>query len=516
MVGVSAVWFIKAVSTVSSFLLLPVLMRVMDREELGTWMVFGNSQVFLSLLNFGVTPTLTRHIALAKGRSGADPDVVLTPETEQHIADLVATGRSVLRGLSLFTFVAALVAGVVFLGTVDFQRVPASRVYLAWLFLCAGYAVQVWVSYLECWMSGVGFVGWSAIITGIVAVLTLVANISAALLGGGLLSLACIFVAGGLVQRAALIFSLRRTAPNLFRIAGRWSREFAQNLIRPSLYTWLYFFGYFLVVQSGAFFIMKVQGADNVPSYQAAYTLLINLQMLSLSFALTSSVFLSQAWQAGDQAAVRRHTMRFAQIGLAIMAAGVGFLLTAGRDFIDLWLGPNSFVGYGVLSVLGLVYTLQAHGVILTTCARSTEDERFAVSSIAGGLLNVALIWWLIGPLGVLGVAISMLIAEMLTNGWYCVYRPFVRLQIEPRTYFRRVLLLWAATFGATFAIDSVLVSQMRDLGLSRFWIVLAAASVAGIILAAAIWWGIFEVPHRHRILTRVRRWTHWPKSQLQ
>src|SRR5262245_45711807 len=153
MVGVSAVWFIKAVSTVSSFFLLPVLMRVMDREELGTWMVFGNSQVFLSLLNFGVTPTLTRHIALAKGRSGADPDVVLTPETEQHIADLVATGRSVLRGLSLFTFVAALVAGVVFLGTVDFQRVPASRVYLAWLFLCAGYAVQVWVSYLECWMS---------------------------------------------------------------------------------------------------------------------------------------------------------------------------------------------------------------------------------------------------------------------------------------------------------------------------------------------------------------------------
>ena len=45
--GVSVVWFVKAISVLSSLLTLSVFMRVMDREELGTWMVLGNSQVFL-------------------------------------------------------------------------------------------------------------------------------------------------------------------------------------------------------------------------------------------------------------------------------------------------------------------------------------------------------------------------------------------------------------------------------------------------------------------------------------
>ena len=55
----------------SSLVSLPILFRLMDEDELGLWQLLGNSQMFLGLLGFGVGPILTRHIALAKGRSGA-------------------------------------------------------------------------------------------------------------------------------------------------------------------------------------------------------------------------------------------------------------------------------------------------------------------------------------------------------------------------------------------------------------------------------------------------------------
>jgi O-antigen/teichoic acid export membrane protein len=516
--AVGVVWFVRAVSILSNLFLLPVLARVMDREEVGTWMLLNsNSQVFLALLSFGVAPTLTRHIALAKGRSGAHPDVVLTSETQTHIADLVTTGRRVLHRLAIFTFFAALIIGTAFFSRIDFQRVSLTRTLLAWLVLCAGYAIGVWVSYLDCWMMGIGFVGWSGLIASGVALLTLCANIAAAVLGGGMLTLACIFVVAGLIQRAVLRYSLYRTVPNLFRIVGTWRREYARGLVRPSLYAWLYTLGGFLVLQTGAYFIVWFRGPQDVLPYNAAFSLVLNLQMLAVTFAITSNVFLSQAWQGGDYEGVRRHTIRFTQIGMIIMATGVGFVMTAGREFIQLWLGkPELFVGYGVLAMFCFMLTMEAQSVILITCSRATEDERYAVVGLTAGITTVILTWWLIGPLGLFGVALSTVIAQLLTSNWYCVYRPFVRLQINGYEYLRRVVLLWAIAFGVTTGTNYLIVEWLRQAGYGRKWMVFAAAAISALVLGAAFWWGVFEATHRRRLLARLAKWMPFGGGQLR
>jgi O-antigen/teichoic acid export membrane protein len=500
------------VAILSSLILLPILFRLMDREELGVWQLLGNSQAFVGLLDLGVAAVLTRHIALARGRSGADPDLPLTPESRQHIADLVATGRAVLRWLAVLAFLVALAAGAIFLTTLELSRVSTGQALAAWLLLCVGYAVGVWMSYLECWMAGVGYVGATTLIATAVAVLALLANIAAVLSGGGIVTLAAILVAAGLVQRGFMRYALRRTVPDLFRLRGAWRGPYARALIRPALATWLTVVGAFLALQTDAYFIARFRGAADLPPYLAAHQIVNNLLLLAATFAASSSVFISHAWQAGAHDRVRAMTIRSAQSGMVVMAAGVGFALVAGRDFIELWLGPGAFVGSAVLAVFCAMQTLGAQHLILAHCARSTEDERYAVIALAAGALNLGLTWALIGPLGLLGVALGTLIAQLLTSNWYAVYRPFVRLGLDARAYFRRVVLLWAATLGGTVLAGHALAAHLRDLERGRAWVVCAAAAVAGSALAAALWWGVLDRPHRHKLV----HWLHLRLARRQ
>jgi O-antigen/teichoic acid export membrane protein len=483
-------------------------MRVWSTDEVGIWMVIaGNSLMFLNLFNLGITPTITRHIALAKGGSGADPNVELTPETERHIADLVATGRAIFRTMAIVIPTVAFPVGWLYLSNARIETVSLQSAVIAWLIVCVGYGIAVWVQYLDCWMVGVGLLSWNAAIVTGVAIATLVINTVAVLLGGKLISLACILVGANLVQRALTIHSMRRQIPRLFALQGHWNRQYARNLVQPALRAWLLVVGMFLVAQTAAYFILRFRSASEVPAYGAASALLSNLFLLAVTLANSSTVFLSQAWQAGDADNVRRQTLRFAQIGMAIMAAGVGFVLIAGRDFIELWLSrPDSFVGYGIILIFCAVYTLDAQANILSTCARSTEDERYAVSSLAAGVLNFTLIACLIEPLGLFGVALSLLIAQLLTNHWYLVYRPMVRLRISGRDYLRRVILLWLLTLGSTLAAGYFLVERLRTAGVARIWLVLIGLGISGAVLGAALWWNVLDARHRQRFFQIVRQ----------
>jgi O-antigen/teichoic acid export membrane protein len=105
-VGIS--WISRGISIFSGLLLIPILFRFMGKEELGLWFLLGNSQAFLGLLGMGVAPTLTRYIALVKGKSGTELDAVLTQDIQEQLGDLVETGRIVLLCVSVFTFFVAL------------------------------------------------------------------------------------------------------------------------------------------------------------------------------------------------------------------------------------------------------------------------------------------------------------------------------------------------------------------------------------------------------------------------
>jgi hypothetical protein len=92
-----------------------------------------------------------------------------------------------------------------------------------------------------------------------------------------------------------------------------------------------------------------------------------------------------------------------------------------------------------------------------------------------------------------------------LTNHWYLVYRPMVRLRIYWGDYLRRVILLWFLTLCSTLAAGYFLVERLRTAGVARIWLVLIGLCISGAVLAAALWWNVLDARHRRRCLQIVR-----------
>ena len=71
--GAAASWLSRGVTIVLSLVVMPVLFHHLGKEELGVWFLLAQTSALLLIFDFGLSFTLTRWIALAKGKSGSDP-----------------------------------------------------------------------------------------------------------------------------------------------------------------------------------------------------------------------------------------------------------------------------------------------------------------------------------------------------------------------------------------------------------------------------------------------------------
>jgi O-antigen/teichoic acid export membrane protein len=497
--GAAASWFSRGVSILLGLVLLPVLFRHLPKEELGVWLLLGQSWAALGIFDLGFGVTLTRRIAFAKGKSGSDPSAELTDETLREIADLVATGKRVYRALAMFAFVFSMGAGFFYLRTLHLGNVPFSQVWLAWSVICLSQALGVWANVWNAVLQGIGYVGWDAVLGSFASALTLLAQIIVVLLGGGLVALAVAAAAGALTQRFLMLGFARRRRPEIFGIHGQWQFALVKNMIPLALRAWATAVGIVLVLNTDQLFIGKMIGAAALPSYRAAYLILLNLNMLAVTAAGSSSVFISHLWQAGELAQVHRLVIRNLNFGLGLMAAGGGCILALGHHLFDLWIGPGNFIGYPVLITFFILLFLEAQCFIIATCSRATEDEAFAAWAIIAGVLKLALSAILGIRFGLLGIALGTLLAELATNHWFMVFRGLRRLRMSLRQHIKKVLFpigfLFAATTGSVWLIA-------RALSAFPLWVIVGAGCMmSGTLLLSASWLLVLEPHQRCRVV---------------
>jgi O-antigen/teichoic acid export membrane protein len=501
--GAAASWFSRGVTILLGLVLMPVLFRTLPKEELGIWLLLGQSWATLGILDLGFGVTLTRRIAFAKGRSGSEPNVPLNVATNAEIADLMATGLRIYRILAVLAFTVAFGLGFFYLRSLSLDAVALTSVWTAWGILCLSQALMVWATPWTCLLQGVGYIGWDAILASFVVALTLIGQIVVALCGGSLVSLAVVAAGGAILQRAVILGFSRRKRPELFQLQGAWRKDKFRSMLPLALKAWLTSLGLMLVLNSDQFFVARMEGATELPAFRAAYVILLNINMLAVTVAGASSVFIAHLWQAGDIKEVKRIVIRNLRLGLFTMVAGGGLILGLGPRFFDLWLGSGNFVGYPTLMVFFALLVLEAQCYILATASRATEDEVFALWALTAGGLKLLLSWILGLRFGLLGIALGTLIAQLCTNHWFMVYRGLQRLQIGLSIHSKLVLvpvtILFLLCLGASLGVAR-LASQLPG------WVTVGASSaMAGAFWLAAVWGFVLDGPQRIQLRTRLK-----------
>lgn len=452
--GVGVSWLSRIITILANLLLIPIMFRYLGKEELGVWFLLSSSTGLLGLLGMGITPIITRKISLAKGKSGGQIEVELTSESKQEIGDLVTTSKILLRGVAFFIFFVASIGGYFFINKLDLVEVPRQTIFWSWLVMCGGHAIGVWVEYLNCLLTGMGYVGFNQLIITFLSLSTVLINIIVVISGGGLFELAIVLVFTNLAQRLLLLEFIRKYKPYLLSIQGKWNIQEFKNLIKPALDNWLSSISAFLILRADLYFIGTLIGVSAITAYQANYQLVSNLRTLSVSLLLSSIPFISQIWEAGELIRVHQIVKKICLSGLLILSIGTSFLLVSGSDFVELWIGKDSFVGYGILITFCVTLFFETQNSFLVHCARATGFDKYAIPSMIAGFLNIILTILLIKPLGLLGVPLATLISLMLTENWYSLYKSLSRLKLSLQEYLKTVILIVLVAFILNYIVN--------------------------------------------------------------
>ncbi|MDH5716437.1 MAG: hypothetical protein OEZ22_02230 [Spirochaetia bacterium] len=431
--GVSAVWVHKFIVICINLILIPLLYVYLDKEILGIWFLMIGAQMVTGFFDFGLGQTLQRRIAFVKGRFGENPDIALSEVSKQKIRNLLATSRRIFHIISLSVFILLLVGGFLYFNFLNINQSLKNEIYTAWIIMSFGYAASMWGWYIEASLNGMGNIGWSNMINTILWFFVLAASYISLFLGYGIIALSFIWFFRGILLRMIGWNIITKKHSWIKEKKGIWKALEFKSMLKPALKWWIAVAGTFFLTGSARYFIGYYMGASFVPDYVATFTALSFLQSLFISLVFVITPLISQMFKAGHIDNIKKYIRELTLLALNLLIMIYLFIGFYGEEIFSLWLDKNHFVGYPVLFFLLLMMFLEAHHGMLNVINIAAEELSFYKYTLASGFISILLFIFLIPLLGVLGAAVSIFTAQLITNNWKI---PMIALRIINYKFF--------------------------------------------------------------------------------
>lgn len=407
----------------------------------GAWLLFITLGTFIAYFDLGVSPTIGREISFVLGEPKLSAE-----EKDLAIADHYRTCRRIFSVLSVAVLCLGATAGYFFLAGVVDEDV-SRPILQAWLFFSAGAVLQLWNGANLSILYGLGYIATERFIRIFGHLLSLGLIAFNLYHGFGILGLAI----GWIAQHAIVFLVSLRTVYTRFpaiKAQGSPKMAIARNIVAPSLKWAATSLGAVLVLQTDNIVISTMRGTTEIPTYEAAAKIATMLITVSMMIVSASMPFMSKLYAEKKDEQFKILLLRNVRYATTLVAMLAGFMAVFGDVAIRLWLGEDKFVGYPVLWTVMTMALLEVHHVALATGTMSTGRILFAVPAILAGVLNLIISFVLVGILGLWGVALGTLTAQLLTNNWYAPYITLKLFKIKFSSYFFTTLFPMALCAG--------------------------------------------------------------------
>jgi len=480
-----ASWFSYAANLLVMFFLTPFVIRTLGDSAYGVWTLLISLTGYMGLVELGVRPGMGRFINFYLGRN-----------QPQKVNAIISTAMVIFLGCGALLVIVAVTLGV-FFGHM-FPKVPVEMLgdaRLAILLIAANLFVSFYsVAFLQVLTAHERF-DLSNGINLILLALRTVATVLALWYGGGILWLAGITLASGLLQLAAQAFMAKRVFPALRVSPQLASREHFRELFS---------FGLWAAVGSMAFqllcwFDMLMVGVFLGPAVVTLYTVgaqfVIYGRNLIGECAAPFGPQILKDCAVNDLPGLRYLIPRAGNVimGLStLMFLGFAFF---GKEFIRLWMmdrgAGDTFatftrfdVSYEVLMILSLAQWASTATIVLGNVYNGLNRVRFsAMLTLAQSIVSAAaVVVLLLSGAHLAGVALggavprvvfaaisTMIVLRWIRVGWL----EFARTQLSR----------WGA-LAAAFALVCLAVNHLPHGTLLWFAVKVGLAGLAYMPLA--------------------------------
>lgn len=219
-------WLFSGLRLASGLVLLPLLWRLLPKNDFGMYYVFVQLGTVVPMMDFGFSLSVERSLAYARAGassleamgvgalgSGGKPNRTL-------MAEIVHSSRQLYRWLSLGTAAVLLLAGTLSIGLGASLTVSPTRTWWAWGFWLVSLSLDLYTSYWVALLRGLNQVTTSARWLSLAYGLRLAMSAVLLLAGAGLMAVPVASLVSGIVLRAGVGREVRRLLPDCGEVSA--------------------------------------------------------------------------------------------------------------------------------------------------------------------------------------------------------------------------------------------------------------------------------------------------------
>lgn len=452
----------------------------LEPEASGVWFLLLGVSAMLALFDFGIGSTLTRELGFAT-------------QNPKHQANLISTAKRLIRIVGLIIWLLGIPLGAWYFQSISSANFFATALE-AWLVFVIGAGFLLNANAQTAALIGLGLMARERQVRSVMQILGLILAWGFMEVQASLISLCAAWVVQQFFLWLLLWLLLRSKQQK-----GNYSAQIAQHLWKIGIQWWLMAVGGYLILNTDNFVIANTLGVEKI----ADYALLARLSTLVLPFSLVFVVSavpqIAQATAENNLVAIQNIFFLHVRLGLLILIPCLTIILSVPEALLTLWVGTGHFLGYPILIVFAIMLTLEVHHVLCASVLMATGKLPFAPWALGAGILNLGLSFALAIPLGLFGVALGTMLAQMLTNNWFAPWITLCSLQIPMLEYLRRVLLPFLLGLGLALLGGQVLGFLVQSTPLIQSMVLMFWAILAFVLAANGMFSSVEKSPLIHK-----------------
>jgi O-antigen/teichoic acid export membrane protein len=400
-------------SATTSLIATPVLVHLLGSEDYGLWLTVSSILTYLSLSGAGF-PQATQNRMAEEYAKGNDEKAIQYLSTSVWCTVVLVVFSS---GLGYVLLRTGVVSTRLFRGSVSLSQIALPVLIIAGV----GYLVSLPLQQYRGALRAMQHVGVAEGISAGSNVVAVGIGISAVVLGSGVVgfavSQALVLVGTGLVMMVmASMEAGRRVRTGIWH----FNVSRAKELVPASFHFLVISLAGALIWSTDNLVISFRLGASKVTPYAVSFRIftMATSAISAVTISLLPSVAVLSA--TGEKARLRAasvQTARLVMVGTFLVSVE---LMLFGRSFLMLWAGAAVVAPLGTIVVFCLIFIVcsfaQAFELIVVGMSRQGP---YAAIIIVEGVVNLVLTLLLVGPLGVTGVALGTLCAQLTGSGWF-------------------------------------------------------------------------------------------------
>jgi O-antigen/teichoic acid export membrane protein len=398
-------WVLVLVTIGATYILTPFIIKTLGTEGYGTWTLVTSLTGYIGLLALGVPMACVRYLA-------------------QHVAERDTRTLNTMIASCAVLYLAmstlALMVGVLLMWLFELYEIPATfdaQAHLAFALM----AVQVSAGFIGLLPEGILFAHHAFVPRNLVrissVILRLCLTVTVLRISGSLVWLAFVQLVCLVFDVSASSMIIRRRYPAIRIHIRDFDPVMVRRILSFSVYVLLLNAGARLSFETAPLVIGATLGVGSIPYYVVANNLVVYLIEFVIAIAAVVSPMATSLITTGRQDELRDMFLKWSKVALSFTLIAGLFLLVMGPKFIGWWIDPSYERDAGavlqILMVSSLVF-LPVRGVAVPVLMGMGSPTRPAVATFAAGLANLALSLLLVGPFGLVGVALGTAIPNVL------------------------------------------------------------------------------------------------------